>query len=438
MLVFIFQVWELLFKMDYIKPGIYVLLRRKNLVKVIKIEEKKGSAKERQVQLGRDTIDISDVLGYKIGSIFKLVHQKGRNFKAVFTDRVSDLTDVVLEGIGSGEDNQSQWDDNTSQKLSHQEIAQLRKEGTSAADIVKQLVENNAAFELKTGFSQEKYVKKKEEKYFEYIEVLRPSIRLIAQMLYAQNPLKILNLRIDMLSQILTRANIRSGGRYLVFENSSLGLMTAAIMERVGSVGTVYQIHGGSGAPNQCIEYMNLSEVRHILKTFSFVNLKKLMNMKPCFEDTSEDSTETEQISMDDEKLRIGEKRKLEEINDLETAKKPKMSIKNWEDACSAWKEIQEMPLDGLVIVTRQPEPLVLPLLKLLAPSRSFAIFSPHIEPLTSSYSSLKSSGMALNLRLSETWMREYQVLPNRTHPEINMSGGGGYLLYGTTCIKNV
>jgi len=56
------------------------------------------------------------------------------------------------------------------------------------------------------------------------------------------------------------------------------------------------------------------------------------------------------------------------------------MSIKNWEDACSAWKEIQEMPLDGLVIVTRQPEPLVLPLLKLLAPSRSFAIFSPHIE----------------------------------------------------------
>jgi len=70
---------------------------------------------------------------------------------------------------------------------------------------------------------------------------------------------------------------------------------------------------------------MNLSEVRHILKTFSFVNLKKLMNMKPCFEDTSEDSTETEQISMDDEKLRIGEKRKLEEINDLETAKKPKV-----------------------------------------------------------------------------------------------------------------
>ena len=50
------------------------------------------------MQLGRDTIDISDVLGYKIGSIFKLVHQKGRNFKAVFTDRVSDLTDVVLEG----------------------------------------------------------------------------------------------------------------------------------------------------------------------------------------------------------------------------------------------------------------------------------------------------------------------------------------------------
>jgi hypothetical protein len=41
-----------LFKMDSIKPGIYVLLRRKNFrdhrdVRVIEIEEKKGSAKGR-------------------------------------------------------------------------------------------------------------------------------------------------------------------------------------------------------------------------------------------------------------------------------------------------------------------------------------------------------------------------------------------------------
>ena len=33
---------------------------------------------------------------------------------------------------------------------------------------------------------------------------------------------------------------------------------------------------------------------------------------------------------------------------------------------------------------------------------------------------------------LSETWLRNHQVLPGRTHPEVLMSGGGGYVLTGT------
>jgi hypothetical protein len=38
---------------------------------------------------------------------------------------------------------------------------------------------------------------------------------------------------------------------------------------------------------------------------------------------------------------------------------------------------------------------------------------------------------LAINLKLSDTWMREYQVLPGRTHPNNNMSQNGGFLLVG-------
>ena len=30
---------------------------------------------------------------------------------------------------------------------------------------------------------------------------------------------------------------------------------------------------------------------------------------------------------------------------------------------------------------------------------------------------------------ITEAWLRQYQVLPGRTHPLMNMSGSGGYIL---------
>ena len=39
---------------------------------------------------------------------------------------------------------------------------------------------------------------------------------------------------------------------------------------------------------------------------------------------------------------------------------------------------------------------------------------------------------IAINLRLTDSWFREYQVLEGRTHPNMTMSQNGGYLLTGT------
>ena len=48
----------------------------------------------------------------------------------------------------------------------------------------------------------------------------------------------------------------------------------------------------------------------------------------------------------------------------------------------------------------------------------------------------MKEQGSAVNVNLSETWLRSYQVLPERTHPTVTMSGGGGYLLTGIIVSK--
>lgn len=44
----------------------------------------------------------------------------------------------------------------------------------------------------------------------------------------------------------------------------------------------------------------------------------------------------------------------------------------------------------------------------------------------------MQRRNIAINLRLTDSWFREYQVLEGRTHPNMNMSQNGGYILAGT------
>lgn len=78
------------------------------------------------------------------------------------------------------------------------------------------------------------------------------------------------------------------------------------------------------------------------------------------------------------------------------------------------------------------PSSVMNKLMPLLAPSASFAIFSNWQQPLAECYLALQQSKQAVNLTLAESWWREYQVLPARTHPTMSTSGTGGYILSGT------
>eukprot|EP00899_Mesostigma_viride_P024770 jgi/Mesvir1/5478/Mv15528-RA.1 len=67
----------------------------------------------------------------------------------------------------------------------------------------------------------------------------------------------------------------------------------------------------------------------------------------------------------------------------------------------------------------------------LLQPSAPFVFLHSYLQPLADCMLALQISRRATGMQIIEPWMREYQVLPSRTHPHMAMSGTGGYLLSG-------
>ena len=93
---------------------------------------------------------------------------------------------------------------------------------------------------------------------------------------------------------------------------------------------------------------------------------------------------------------------------------------------------MKDHKMDGLIIACKQhPTNILLALVKYLSFSRPFVVYSPYKEPLLEAYVAIKETGKAVMVTVSESWLRNYQVLPGRTHPEVLMSGGGGYILTG-------
>jgi tRNA (adenine-N(1)-)-methyltransferase non-catalytic subunit len=91
------------------------------------------------------------------------------------------------------------------------------------------------------------------------------------------------------------------------------------------------------------------------------------------------------------------------------------------------------------LIVASQYTPLSIldKLLPFLSGSRPVVFFSIHKEFLTEAYYHMKISDKYLNVQLTESWLRRYQVLPGRTHPQMTTTGGGGYILSATRVLDN-
>ena len=208
---------------EIIKDGDFVVIQRHDYMRTQKLV----GAKNCLIQLGRDSVELKNVIGHPYGSAFQMQPHDSRK-KTWKVERINEVLDFeehfLDENEQSGQDNRNLRDTNTeAQGLKKEQIDAMREECVDGKEIVGQLIENSASFHQKTKFSQAKFLKKKAKKYFQFLIIKKPSIRLIMQINYKNDPLKMMNLRIDTLAQLLNNVNLQSGGKYMIYETGCQG-----------------------------------------------------------------------------------------------------------------------------------------------------------------------------------------------------------------------
>lgn len=327
----------------------------------------------------------------------------------------------------------------------------MRDNIADSKEIIGTLVANSKSFNEKTEFSQEKYIKKKEKKYFDFIQIRRPTIRLLAEIFYRQDPEKPLGLRIDSLSQLISYSGVNSTGTYLLYEAGTSGLVPAAFLNSMGSAGTARLVHThpGNFAQKQAISALNLS-AEHEKKCVS-VNLYSVL--RQFYQSTSngeekievitkvpEDNLETRKRKAEDDENQPEEvpaKRANTENGSVDSPVIPPAAVvkrPKWQCEKEEAIELLKPKVDSLVIVSKEdPFNIAKELLPFVHPGRPVVIFHTCKEILMECYMSLRTLDTMVNVRLLTNWMRNYQVLPMRTHPAVQITGTSGYLLVGYT-----
>lgn len=473
-----------------VKEDDHIILRKGDNLRLFQVH------RNRDVWLEKSKFKLDGIIGFPYGSLFEV--KDGEMVKMERT--VQQDTDASEEG----KDNRHLQDKDSNQKLTQEEIEQMKKEGVSGDHLIEQLIENSATFQSKTGYAQEKWVKKKKKKHLLQFTVLKPTTRLMCEMHWSKGPSRICNLRIDTLGQILTMGNVRANSTVMVVE-SCLGLITGAVLERLGGYGKVISFYHGD-SPMKCSldNYDFPKEIMDTLYNYPLELVNSLKHTKPdqqnidcvpsvtCDQPESmqtDDKTVTQSNCNNDsanskEQMHTSETGSQENLSaegsvneqsdktvdqsktNTETASKEENEVKNsgnkstradrWskkkvrthkdraeakliraKEIEEARKIIQQKNVDCLIVATKfYPTPIVLALIDYVAPSRQVVVYSQFKEALEDCYAFLREHKGLVNYRLTETWLREYQVLPNRTHPVIQMTGTGGYLLTAKTIIK--
>ena len=155
--------------------------------------------------------------------------------------------------------NRDTVDEPSRQKMTMDEIEALKKAETSSGkDLIAKILDSHSALNQKTTFALAKYTLRKAKKYMRRFTVLPLDVPLLTSwILNEKEPMKIMELREEMLALIGSWSNVHyggtsglypntrgtgnvGGGRWLVVDETG-GLLVAAMAERMG---VLYQSSG--------------------------------------------------------------------------------------------------------------------------------------------------------------------------------------------------
>ncbi|KAG8891982.1 tRNA (adenine(58)-N(1))-methyltransferase non-catalytic subunit trm6, partial [Tulasnella sp. 403] len=293
------------------------------------------------------------------------------------------------------------------QPLTFDEIETLKRTpGVHSSDIIKLQIAQNANYELKTEYSKEKYKKRKEAKFLQGFAVLEPTMFNICEYWFAKDPQRIRGIRSETLAQMMSFANIRPGSRILVVDDAG-GLLVASCLDRLGGEGRVFAILDNDAPPPfHIVDQLNLDpdEINGVFSTLNWAEVE-------------EDYTPIEQVeptaptSQNNRHRRLKRQTRAEELR-------------------SRREELWAGEWDALLIATEyEPFAVSEKLFPYLGGSAGIIIHSPYVQILANVHQKMRTRREYLSPSITEAWHRQYQVLPGRTHPMMNTSGSGGYLL---------
>mmetsp|Transcript_54366 Transcript_54366/g.156320 ORF Transcript_54366/g.156320 Transcript_54366/m.156320 type:complete len:453 (+) Transcript_54366:50-1408(+) len=290
--------------------------------------------------------------------------------------------------------------DNSAQALSPGEVSEL-KGRCSGDEVVAAIASNSATFATKTKFAQEKYLRKKEQKHVQQVTLLRATLFELCDTYMKASRNKVCGLRFDMLSSILCQADVQTGGRFLVLD-SACGLVVAAMAQQLCGSGQVFRMYRG-GCPEKALVELDLGERCSVVRPLPLEVLQ------------SDDPWSLEW-------LRQPEPTTTGEASEELLASKLVSRQERFRSRSADLRGLQARPVDSLIIVAGDEESdLASEALEVglshLAPGGRLVVFGQHLQPLAARQGVFRTSGAFVDVKLNQLFTREYQVLPQRTHP---------------------
>lgn len=331
----------------------------------------------------------TDIIGQPFGTIIEIT-QSSSIVRNDLHSLSQDDDNVNFDDDEETKDNRNIKSGDKNQQLTWEDIEYMKTQGKGGKELIETILAGSKTFAEKQGFSKEKYLKKLKAKYLTYIELRYPTMKEICDYYFEQNTPTAINLRFDTLGYMTHLAGIHFKSKVILLDNTR-GILPSIALERVteGSVTKVSLFD----QPNP--DFFN--EMPALMKNpnIDHNNLKTLLY--PAY-------------------LRNKEGEQKADFEALESSKATACIIAH----------NKHTPVDLFKIA--QPY--------LSTKASQLVVFSPFIEPLAELEMYLRENKLCLLAAINELWMREHQVLPKRTHPEmLSESAHSGFILT-TTIIR--
>ncbi|KAF5210644.1 tRNA (adenine(58)-N(1))-methyltransferase non-catalytic subunit trm6 [Clavispora lusitaniae] len=302
------------------------------------------------------------------------------------------------------------------QKLDSKQINELKQSGASSdigQKIIEKIIAGHDAFDKKTLFSQQKYLRRKQQKFLRRFQVEYVGPSQVLQYYIDKDIQKVLDMSEETLGLLLSHANIRPGGNYLVIDDTA-GVVVYAMLERMQGQGSIMLIHEN--------EHANLASLRH--SDYSEEYQQKMIKTVSWLQFLEPENEKIHWDALTEEELAA-----LKPTKQLQYQRRSKRAAEINENL----EVISKGNFDALVAVSTLSIPSFLdPVISAIGGSRPVVFYSQFKEMLLETQHELSKDKRVLAPSIFETRARIYQTIKGRLHPLMTSRGYGGYILAGT------